>query len=346
LSVELPSSRYPKAEQRKQFFEQLLERVKSVPGIQSAGAISQLPFSGYSMLGRFSIEGQPEPEPGKSPSIPIGIVTPEYFQTMQIPLLQGRPFAPQDIEGMSEVAIVNESMARHYWPGEDPLGKKIGAGCEEKALCRTVVGVVGDIRHEGLANEAQPEIYMPHLQVALPGMSLVLRTVGDPLAAVPALRSQVRALDKDQPIALVQTLEEHVAESVLQPRLMMVLLSVFAGLALILAAVGVYAMMSYSVSQRRNEIGIRIALGAVKADIFRLVVGQAALLVAIGLALGGAGALMATRLLRSLLYEVDIWDPFTFAAIAALLAFVAVFAAWLPARRAAKISPMIALRTE
>jgi putative ABC transport system permease protein len=205
---------------------------------------------------------------------------------------------------------------------------------------------VGDIRHEGLSNESQPEIYMPHEQVGLPSMSLILRTAGDPLAMVTAMRNQVRELDKDQPVALVQTLEEHISKSVLQPRLMMTLLSIFAGLALVLAAVGVYAMMSYSVSQRRGEIGIRVALGAMKADILRLIVGQAMALVGLSLAIGLGGAFAATRLLRSLLYEVGIWDPFTFAAIVVLLSLVAVLAAWLPARRATRISPMIALRAE
>jgi putative ABC transport system permease protein len=324
----------------------LLERVKAIPGIQAAGAISALPLSGYSMMGRFTIEGQPKPEPGKGKPMPIGIITPDYFQAMQIPLVQGRLFDARDVEKMPEVAIVNESMARKFWPGENPIGKKVGAMCDEQALCRTVVGVVGDVRHEGLANDSQPEIYLPHEQVALPAMSLVLRTTGNPLAHIAAVRSQVRALDKDQPVALVQTLEEHVSQSILQPRLMMTLLSIFAGLALVLAAVGVYAMMSYSVSQRRGEIGIRIALGAAKTDILRLVVGQAMLLVAISLTIGLAGALAATRLLGSLLYGVGIRDPSTFAGIAVLLSLVSLFAAWLPARRATKISPMIALRTE
>jgi putative ABC transport system permease protein len=346
MRVELPRSRYSKGDQRKQFFGQLLERAKSIPGVEAAGAISQLPLSGYSMMGRFAIEGQPAPEPGKTKPLPIGIVTPEYFQAMQIPLVHGRLFNERDVDKMPEVAIVNEAMARRFWPGENPIGKKIGALCDGGAVCRTVVGVVGDIRHEGLANEAQPEIYAPHEQVALPGMSLVLRSAGDPIALVPTIRAQVRALDKDQPVALVQTLEEHISQSVLQPRLMMTLLSGFAGLALVLAAVGVYAMMSYSVSQRRGEIGIRVALGAMKADILRLVVGQAAVLVAVALAIGLGLAFGATRLLSSLLYQVGIWDPLTFAAIAVLLAAVSVFAAWLPARRASKISPMIALRSE
>ena len=346
MRVELPRSRYQKGEQRAQFFGQLLERVKSIPGIQSAGAISQLPLSGYSMMGRFAIEGQPKPESGKGKPMPIGIVTPDYFTAMQIPLVYGRFFDARDAEKIPEVAIVNEAMARKFWPGENPIGKKVGAGCDGEHLCRTVVGVVGDIRHEGLANAAQPEIYMPHPQFALPSLSLVLRTTGDPLAVVSAVRAEVRALDKDQPVALVQTLEEHISQSVLQPRLMMTLLSIFAGLALVLAAVGVYAMMSYSVSQRRGEIGIRIALGALKADILRLVVGQALGLVAISLTIGLAAALAATRLLRSLLYEVGIWDPLTFAAIVLLLSLISIFAAWLPARRAAKISPMLALRSE
>ena len=346
MRIELPRSRYQNGDQRRQFFGQLLERAQSIPGVQSVGAISQLPLSGYSMVGRFGIEGQPEPEPGKGKAIPIGMVTAGYFRTMQIPLVDGRLFDERDAEKMPDVAIVNESMAKKFWPGQNPIGKKVGALCNEHELCRTVVGVVGDIRHEGLGEEAQPEIYLPHRQLALPNMSLVLRTAGDPLAIVSATRNEVRVLDKDQPVALVQTLDEHISASVLQPRLLTTLLSVFAGLGLVLAAVGVYAMMSYSVSQRRGEIGIRIALGAMKADILRLVVGQAALLVGVSLAIGVAAALGSTRLLRSLLYEVGIWDPFTFAAIVLLLALVAMFAAWLPARRAAKISPMVALRAE
>ena len=346
MRIELPRSRYQNGDQRRQFFGQLLQRAQSIPGVQSVGAISQLPLSGYSMMGRFAIEGQPEPEPGKGPVIPIGMVTPEYFRTMQIPLVDGRLFDERDAEKMPDVAIVNESMARKIWSSQNPIGKKVAALCNEHDVCRTVVGVVGDIRHEGLGADAQPEIYVPYRQLALTNMSLVLRTAGDPLMIVSAMRNEVRALDKDQPVALVQTLDEHISQSILQPRLLTTLLSVFAGLGLVLAAVGVYAMMSYSVSQRRGEIGIRIALGAMKADILRLVVGQALLLVLMSLTIGLAAAFGATRLLRSLLYEVGIWDPFTFAAIVILLSLVAIFAAWLPARRAAKISPMVALRSE
>ena len=346
IRIELPRSRYKTGESRKQFFSQLLEQIKTVRGVESAGAISQLPLSGYSMMGRFPVEGQPPPEPGKGKPMPIGIVSPGYFQTMQIPLVEGRFFDTRDTEKMPEVAIVNEAMAKKFWPRASPIGKKLGALCDEGAVCRMVVGVVGDIRHEGLADEAQPEIYVPHQQVGLPNLSLVLRTSGNALAVVAALRNEVRTLDKDQPVALVQTLEDHISQSVLQPRLLTILLSTFAGLALVLAAVGVYAMMSYSVSQRRGEIGIRIALGAMKADIVRLIVGHAFVLLAISLTIGLAVALTATRMLRSLLYGVGIWDPFTFAAIIVLLSLVAVFAAWLPALRAAKISPMIALRAE
>ena len=344
--VELPRSRYTTGEQRKQFFSQLIERVKATRDVESVGAISQLPLSGYSMMGRFAIEGQPPPEPGKGKPIPIGIITPDYFHAMQIPLVDGRFFGPRDAAKTPDVAIVNEAMAKKFWPGANPIGKKLGALCDGESTCRTVVGVVGDIRHEGIAEEAQPEIYVPHQQVGMPNLSLIVRTSGNPLAVVPAVRNEVRALDKDQPVALVQTLEDHISQSVLQPRLLTMVLSTFAGLALLLAAVGVYAMMSYSVSQRRGEIGIRIALGAMKADILRLVVGQAALLVSLSLVIGLAAALGATRLLRSLLYEVGIWDPMTFGAIIVLLSLVAIFAAWLPARRAAKISPMVALRAE
>jgi putative ABC transport system permease protein len=346
MRIELPRSRYKTGDERKQFFSQLLERARTIPSVEAVGAISQLPLSGYSMMGRFPVEGQPPPEPGKGKPMPIGVVTPDYFQAMQIPLVDGRFFDARDTEKMPEVVIVNEAMAKKFWPGTNPIGKKLGALCDEGAVCRSVVGVVGDIRHEGLAEEAQPEIYVPHQQVGMPNLSLVLRTSGNPLAVVSAARQEVSALDKDQPVALVQTLEDHIAQSVLQPRLLTMLLSTFAGLALVLAAVGVYAMMSYSVSQRRGEIGIRIALGAMRADILRLIVGHAFLLVAISLTIGLAVALVATRLLRSLLYEVGIWDPFTFGAIIVLLLGVAIFAAWLPARRAAKINPMVALRAE
>jgi putative ABC transport system permease protein len=346
MRVELPRSRYKTGEERKLFFSELLERAKAIRGVESAGAISQLPLSGYSMMGRFAVEGQPPPEPGKGRPMPIGIVTPDYFRTMQIPLVEGRFFDARDAAKMPDVVLVNEAMAKRFWPGATAIGKKLGALCEEGALCRTVVGVVGDIRHEGVGEEAQPEIYVPHQQVGMPNLSLVLRTSGNPLAVVSAVRNEVRVLDKDQPVALVETLEDHISQSVFQPRLLTMLLSIFAGLALVLAAVGVYAMMSYSVSQRRGEIGIRIALGAMKADILRLVVGHAFLLVAISLTIGLAVAFAATRLLRSLLFEVGIWDPITFAAIVLLLAFVAIFAAWLPARRAARISPMVALRAD
>jgi predicted permease len=282
----LPDSRYSKGPQRTQFFEQLLERVRNTPGVEAAGAISQLPLSGYSMIGRFPVEGEPPgtPEEKHLPT-PIGIVASGYFATMKIPLRQGRLFNEGDGNDRPEVALVNEAFARKYWPNENPIGKKIGAGCD-KTLCRTVVGVVGDIHHEGLAQMPQPEIYTPHLQFRINNMSLVVRTKGEPMRFVSAVRDAVRTLDKDQPIALVQTLEEHVAASILQPRLITTLLGIFAALALLLAAVGVYAMMSYTIAQRTGEIGIRMALGAARSSIFRLVLRQAMRLVAAGVAIG------------------------------------------------------------
>src|SRR3954451_12462912 len=194
MRVELPRSRYKTADERKKFFSQLLERVKAIRDVESVGAISQLPLSGYSMKGRFPVEGQPPPEPGKGKPIPIGIVTPDYFHAMQIPLVDGRFFDARDLPTMPEVVIVNEAMAKKFWPGANPIGKKLGALCDERAVCRTVVGVVGDIRHEGVAEEAQPEIYVPHEQVALPNLSLAVRVSGDPLVVVPAVRNEVRAL--------------------------------------------------------------------------------------------------------------------------------------------------------
>ncbi|PZR72687.1 MAG: ABC transporter permease [Chthoniobacterales bacterium] len=346
VRVELPRSRYGKGEQRTLFFQQLIERLQTVPGVNSIGAISQLPLSGYSMIGRFAIEGQPPTPPEKRTPIPIGVVSPGYFAALKIPLLQGRFFTAGDAEGQAEVALVNETMARHYWPGENPLGKKIGVGCDKGEPCRTVVGVVGDIRHEGLADEPKPEVYTSHLQFPVNNMSLVLRSESDPLSLVSAVRNAVRALDKDQPIALVQTLEQHVSESILQPRLITTLLSIFAALALLLAAVGVYAMMSYTIAQRTGEIGIRMALGAARSSIFSLVLRQAMTLVAAGVVIGLAGSVAATRFLNSLLFGVGAWDPLTFFATMLLMVVIGFLAAWLPARRATRVDPIVALRAE
>ncbi|HEY2801980.1 MAG TPA: ABC transporter permease [Chthoniobacterales bacterium] len=345
VRVELPTSRYGHGAQRTLFFNRLLERLQNTPGVETVGAISQLPLSGYSMMGRFAVEGQPPTPEEKLKPIPIGVVTPGYFAAMKIPLLRGRIFNVGDSSDRAEVALVNAAFARKFWPNENPIGKKIGMGCLN-SLCRTVVGVVGDIRHEGLADEPQPETYAPQPQFPLNSMSLILRTQGDPLRFVPLVRDRVRALDKDQPIALVQTLEDHVSASILQPRLITSLLGVFAGLALLLAAIGVYAMMSYTIAQRTDEIGIRMALGAMRSSIFGLVVRQAMTLVVLGVGLGLAGAFAATRLLNSLLYGVGVYDPLTFCATALLLAVLGFLAAWLPARRATRVDPMEALRNE
>lgn len=347
VRVELPDSRYTKGPQRTQFFGQLLERLRNTPGVEAAGAISQLPLSGYSMIGRFPVEGEPPgiPEEKHLPT-PIGIVTSGYFAAMKIPLRQGRLFNEGDGNDRPEVALVNEAFARKYWPNENPIGKKIGAGCDGQTLCRTVVGVVGDIHHEGLAQLPQPEIYTPHLQFRLNNMSLVLRTRGEPMRLASAVREAVRALDKDQPVALVQTLDEHVAASILQPRLIATLLGIFAALALLLAAIGVYAMMSYTIAQRTGEIGIRMALGAARSSIFRLVLRQAMALVAIGVALGLAASLASTRLLNSLLFGVGSTDALTFCATVLLLTALGMIAALVPARRATRVDPIIALRHE
>ena len=346
VRVELPPSRYPKGPERALFFQQLLGRLQNVPGVESAGAISQLPLSGYSMTSRFPVEGQPPTPLDQLKSIPIGVVTPDYFKTMKIPLLQGRFFDASDVDGRPEVAIVNETMARNFWPNVNPIGKKIGMGCAPGSLCRTVIGVVGDIRHGGLAEEPKPEAYTSHFQYRLNSMSLVIRATGDPMRFLPLVRQTVRALDKDQPIAPVQTLDEHVSASILQPRLIATLLSVFAGLALLLAAIGVYAMMSYTIAQRTAEIGIRMALGAARSSIFGLVVRQAMTLIAVGVLVGLAGAFASTRLLNSLLFNVGTYDPLTFFGTVLLLAALGFVAAWLPARTATRVNPLEALRAE
>jgi putative ABC transport system permease protein len=297
------------------------------------------------MMAFFQVEGPVQMERGKDPSVPIGMVSPDYFKTMGIPLLQGRTFTEQDVDGTPGVVIINESMARKFWPDENPIGKRIGALCE-KEMCRTIVGVVGDVRHEGLTKDLRPEIYLPYLQIPLNSMAIVIRTSADPMNLVAAARSQIQAIDPDQPVSNIRTLEQHLADSVAQPRLLMSLLSAFAALALVLAAVGIYGVISYSVAQRTHEIGIRMALGAETGDVLRLVLGRSMALVIAGIAVGLGAAMALTKVLSNLLFSVSATDPVTFILVSALLALVALAASYIPARRATKVDPMVALRYE
>lgn len=345
MRIQMPRSRYTTGQKRGEFTNRLLEQVRSLPEVQSAGVINHNPFTSTDMMGFFQIEGHPPLDREQEQSIPVGLVSPDYFATLRIPLLSGRMFTDQDKDGSPEVAIVNESFARRFFPDTDAVGKRIGWGCE-RDLCRTIVGVVGDTRQSEIIEPPRPEIFSPYSQGSVRSVTLLARTSGDPRALVGAVRSQVSLIDKNLPVSDVKTMQERVSESVARQRSMMFMFGAFAVIALALSAVGIYGVMSYTVSQRSREIGIRMALGAGQSNILKLVIGQGMVMTIAGLAGGLAGALALTRLMESLLYEVSATDTMTFAAISSVLFITSLVACLMPARRAVKVDPCQVMRYE
>ena len=347
--VGLPDVAYPKNENIIAFFDQFMPRVRAIPGVESASAILPLPLSGSNMVTSFDIEESPLPE-GQRAGAPVRIIATDYFKTAGIPVRQGRVFDDRDRWESAPVVIVNERFAQKYFPGQNVVGKRIKPGFaadETGEKMREIVGVVGNVKHLSLKNEDSPEMYLPHPQMPFQVMSIVIRTkVSDPSAITNSLRKELAAMDRTIPLTSVRVFEEYISRSLARPRFNTLLLSIFAGTALVLTAIGIYGVLAYSVAQRTSEIGIRIALGAGKSSIFRLIVGQAMALVGISLVLGVAGAFAATRLLSSLLFGISATDPLTFAMSAVLLLLVALVACWLPALRATKIDPTVALRSE
>jgi putative ABC transport system permease protein len=347
--LSLPGTSYPKNENVVVFYDRLLERLRSLPGVESASVIMPLPLSGSNMTTDFDIEERSLPR-GQRADAPVRIIGTDYFKTMGIPLQRGRVFAPSDDMNALPVVIVNERFANKFFPGQNAVGKRIRPGfsadsSEEKM--REIIGVVGNVKHLSLKNEDSPEMYLPRTQIPFDIMSLVLRTnVSDPTTLTNAVRAELAALDKSIPLTGVRVFDEYISRSLARPRFNALLLSIFAGTALVLTAVGIYGVIAYSVAQRTNEIGIRMALGAAQSTIFKLIVGQAMSIVAISVVIGLAGAFAATRLLNSLLFGVGASDPLTFAVIVLLIAVVAFLASWLPARRAANVNPIVALRAD
>jgi predicted permease len=275
------------------------------------------------------------------------VVTPNYFRTMGIPLREGRDFTEADAAGATRVTIVDERLAREYWPGASAVGKRIRFGPpENNEPWHMIVGVAGAVRHERLDKETRQSIYVPYLQIPVRSMALAVRTTGNPESFAGAVRQEVRALDKDQPVTNVMTMDAVISRSVWQQRFYTILFGVFATLALVLAAVGIYGVMSYAVAQRTHEIGIRMALGARAADVLRLVIKNSMLLISIGVVIGLVGALALTRLLATMLFGVTPTDALTFVAVSAVLIIVALVACYVPARRATKVDPLVALRYE
>jgi putative ABC transport system permease protein len=347
LKVTLPKQKYPEAPQRVAFFQQVLEKVKALPGVQAAGATSLVPVSDDDYVISFEVEDQPPLPTGTNPSANFFSVSADYFKAMGIPLLRGRLLDERDTTAATHVAVINETLAQKIFPQQDPVGKRITFGRRDKNTdWYQIVGVVGDVKNYGLDQATTLQIYEPFTQQTFSSMSLVVRTASDPTSLTAAIRREVLSLDKEQPISGVLTLTELLATSVAQRQFAMLLLGVFAVVALLLAAIGIYGVLSYAVTQRTHEIGIRMALGAGQREILRLVVGQGMRLALLGVGIGLAVALALMRLLASLLFEVSATDPVTFVSIALLLAGVAFLACWIPARRAARVDPLVALRCE
>jgi putative ABC transport system permease protein len=343
-SVALPSRKYPEENQHSAFFQQLLEKVQALPGVQAAGASNVVPLGGDYVLG-FVIEGRPPLPPGAGQSTNYYAVSADYFKAMGIPLLRGRVFTEQDTRNSTRVAVISESMAKRVFPNEDPIGKRIHV-TNGPTVFREIVGIVGDVKHYGLDQDTTLQTYEPYTQQPFSFMTLVVRTAGDPTNLTSAIRNQVLSIDKEQPVSGVRTLEQRVSTSIAQQRFSMLLLGVFAAVAMVLAAVGIYGVLSYAAAQRTHEIGIRMALGARAGDVLKMVIGQGMKLTLAGVALGSGAALALTQLMRRLLFGVTAADPMTYVVIALSLTLVALFACWIPARRAAKVDPMVALRVE
>jgi putative ABC transport system permease protein len=349
--IPLSQTAYAKPEQRYEFFDRLVERAKSLPGIRSAGAASFLPVSGGGSIIHFNIKGRPPKTPHEFIAAGYRAITPKYLETLGVPLLRGRTITAADQEKSPAVVVINATMAKTFFSNENPLGKfmQLGATPEQDVPWMEVVGVVGDVR-PGLGLDPQAEMYLPYRQAdqLLPvfQLSLVLRSAADPMTEVSALHSAIVEIDPDQPLVKVRTMEENMAATVAQPRFRTWLIAIFAGLALVLAAVGVYGVMSYTVTQRTSEIGIRVTLGAQAEDVFRTIVGEGLRLALIGVGVGIVAALALARLLRSFLYGVSAYDPLTFLGVAMLLTTVAAAASFFPARRATLVDPMVALRYE
>jgi len=350
FKVSLPSSRYKTDSMQLAFFRQLLVRISRLPSVRSASMNSFPPFSGLGSATGVQLLSHPERSLMDLPVAAVRVVGPDYFSTMQIPLHAGRTFSEQELTEEHHVVIINQAFADQYLKGVNPLGQKaviyMKSLEESQNTPSEIIGVVGDVRQMGLDTPAEPTVYWPHPELVMSGMTILVRTVNDPLTLVSAVRNELQQMDPEQPMAAIATMDQLLASSLSRSRFTMLVIGVFAALALVLASVGIYGVIAYSVTQRTQEFGIRIALGASRRDVLRLVLGQGTRLTLLGIGLGIVAALVVTRLMATLLYGISATDPVTFTAVALLLAIVALAACYIPARRATRVDPIVALRYE
>jgi putative ABC transport system permease protein len=346
MSVALNWIRYSEPHQWLSFMDRTIDQIRAVPGVVSVGITTKVPLTGGGSTQPFSIEGRPIVAVAEQPMAQTRYISPDYFRAIGIPLRQGRFFSDQDRDKSLPVIIISEAMARRFWPGENPIGKRLTPSFHREQGTREIVGVVGDVKTTGLDVDSSAMMYLPYKQFPLPFMSFVVRTASNPESLVQPVSKAIYSIDKEQALTNVQTMEQVLTKSLSGRRFNMTLLLTFAGLALMLAAVGVYGVMNYMVTLRRRELGIRMALGAGRIDVLRLVLRQGLTLTLIGVAAGLISAYALTRLMASLLYGVTATDYITFVSVSVVLIAIGLAASYVPARRATKVNPMIALRSE
>jgi putative ABC transport system permease protein len=346
LNIDLSEVKYPDNARRTAFFDEVLRRVQALPGVRSVAVAGNLPFTYNGDSMPIAVEGIPDPAPDQWPDVIYRAVGSGYFSTMGIPLLRGRDFSDQDTLDSTMTVVVSEKTAKHYWPNDDPIGKRLKAGSTtSEGPWRTVIGVVADVRQNDFIAQPKMQMYFTYRQLrSLMPNALVVRTAVDPLGLATSVRNAIWAVDKDQTVANVDSMEHIVAGAVARQRFSMLLLAIFAAVALVLAAVGIYGVMSYSVAQQTREIGIRMALGAQRSDVLTMTIKQGLKLVGLGLIIGLAAAFVLTRVMATLLFGISATDPLTFLTISFVLLVVAMLASYIPSVRAMRVDPMVALR--
>jgi putative ABC transport system permease protein len=345
LQFRLPPAKYPTEAQIADMFTRTLEEIRAVPGVRNAALVRATPLNGNGERMPYLVDGHADEDAAKLPTLHLNLVSPGYFETMVIPRLAGRDFTMQDREGSTPVAIVNAQLARRAWPNESPIGKRLRIGGADGSWA-TVIGVVSNVKHFTLGEAPLDQAYLPYMQRPLIFTEVVVRAASDPMAIASAVKGAIWRVDRDQPVWRIRSMDRVLAESLGPPKITMWLTASFALVALVLAAIGVYGVMSYSVARRTQEVGIRMALGAKRVQVLSMVVRQGMTTIGIALLLGVLASLAATRVLASQLFGVSTTDPLTFAAVPLMLAVVALVACYVPARRASRVDPLIALRAE